>query len=386
MEFIDGIRKLGDRAFQFKDVLQNEEVTKTTLIMPFIGLLGYDVSHPYEVVPEYTADVGIKKGEKVDYALFKDGSPVIFVECKSAGVDLDNGHADQLYRYFSVVKDVRFGVLTNGLLYRFFSDIESENCLDETPFLELDLLDIQRSLVDDVERFSRGKFDVDGVLGMARELKYVREIKSILAKECESPSDDFVRFCISDVYSGQKKQSVIDQFVPRVKRAFTELISENGDFDRRLGLRGGKKDKESNEKESNERAVGKSCEVVQPSKKSKKKRLASPLVVIWGDDVIRGKTAKDTFVHVLKRMGLKRVFDVCHEHGIVLAGMPVVSPDLDSLEEREREGVVQDGEYLIQTHSNTKTKAEKICQIAEILEISLRYEIREREREDKDGE
>ena len=35
-----------------------KESTKTALVMPFINALGYDVFNPFEVAPEFTADVG----------------------------------------------------------------------------------------------------------------------------------------------------------------------------------------------------------------------------------------------------------------------------------------------------------------------------------------
>jgi len=69
--------------------------------MPFINVLGYDVFDPTEVVPEFTADIGTKKGEKVDYAIMKDGKPIILFECKWSGADLNKEHASQLHRYFS---------------------------------------------------------------------------------------------------------------------------------------------------------------------------------------------------------------------------------------------------------------------------------------------
>ena len=226
MDFIDEIRELAERALDLKDVLETEEATKNALIMPFIRLLGYDVFDPREVVPEYTADVGTKRGEKVDYAIFKDGSPAILFECKVAGADLDGEHVSQLFRYFSAIQEVRFGVLTNGIAYRFFSDIEAANRMDDKPFLELNLLDIRESLVEQLKKFTKANFDVGSILSTASELKYMREIKHILAAEYESPTEDFVRFCITNVYSRPKTQTVIEQFAPVAKRAFHQFVND----------------------------------------------------------------------------------------------------------------------------------------------------------------
>jgi hypothetical protein len=117
MDFADTFKLLADRVNRLRDNIQTEEATKNALIMPFIQTLGYDVFNPLEVVPEYITDVGIKKGEKIDYAIFKDGHPAILIECKHWRENLDL-HDGQLLRYFHVSK-AKFGILTNGIVYRF---------------------------------------------------------------------------------------------------------------------------------------------------------------------------------------------------------------------------------------------------------------------------
>ena len=226
MDFIDQIRELGERALDLNGALETEEATKNALVMPFIRLLGYDVFDPREVVPEYTADIGTKKGEKVDYAIFKDGSPAILFECKASATELSGSHTSQLYRYFSAVQEVRFGVLTNGIVYRFFSDIEAENLMDDKPFFELNLLEIRESLVEELKKFTKANFDIDNILNTASELKYTREIKGILAAEYESPTENFVRFCIGDVYACLKTQSVVEQFADITRRAFHQFVND----------------------------------------------------------------------------------------------------------------------------------------------------------------
>jgi predicted type IV restriction endonuclease len=117
MDFIDKIRELSARIPKQLDHIQTEEATKNALVMPFINALGYNVFDPTEVTPELCADVGVKKGEKVDYALF---------ECKHHAADLGNMHASHLHRYFSVV-EARFIALTNGLVYWLDTDLEASN-------------------------------------------------------------------------------------------------------------------------------------------------------------------------------------------------------------------------------------------------------------------
>lgn len=149
MDFIDQLKQFSKRVESLKDSISTEEATKTSIIMPFFAMLGYDVFNPQEFVPEYTADVGIKKGEKVDYAIFKDGKPVILIECKSINENLEK-HDSQLFRYF-VTSEAKFAILTNGILYRFYTDLEEPNKMDETPFLEIDILNLKENQVPEIK-------------------------------------------------------------------------------------------------------------------------------------------------------------------------------------------------------------------------------------------
>src|SRR3954449_11415625 len=113
MEFAEKLSALAAKVRQQRGVIQTEEATKNAFVMPFIStILGYDVFNPLEVVPEFIADVGMKKGEKVDY-IMRDGDVQILIECKSSQGPLRIENASQLYRYFSVTK-ARIAVLTNG--------------------------------------------------------------------------------------------------------------------------------------------------------------------------------------------------------------------------------------------------------------------------------
>ena len=132
MDFKDEIKQLGDRINKLKDQILTEEATKHAFVMPFLKALGYDVFNPSEVVPEFISDIGLKKGEKIDYAIMLNGTPAILVECKHWTQNL-NLHDGQLLRYFHVSK-AKFGMLTNGIIYRFYSDLVSENKMDEKPF------------------------------------------------------------------------------------------------------------------------------------------------------------------------------------------------------------------------------------------------------------
>ncbi len=225
MDFIDQLKQFSTRIAKMKDSIQTEEATKTSMIMPFFQLLGYDVFNPLEFVPEYTADVGIKKGEKVDYAIMDDDqNPLILIEAKCHDEDLGK-HGSQLFRYFGTTP-AKFGILTNGIIYRFYTDLESPNKMDDRPFLELNLLDIKDSLVPELKKFQKSAFDLDTILTTASELKYNSQIKQLLAKQLEMPSDEFVTYILNNVYDGRKTQKIIDDFRGTIKKSFVQFINE----------------------------------------------------------------------------------------------------------------------------------------------------------------
>lgn len=226
MDFIDQLRALATRITATKDLIQTEEATKNAMVMPFIQSLGYNVFDPLEVTPELVADVGTKKGEKVDYAILKDGKPIILFECKKCGSDLNVNHASQLFRYFHVT-EARFGVLSNGISYRFFTDLEQPNKMDEKPFLEFNLLDFKEQDIEELKKFAKVSFDVETILTTANELKYTRAIQNLLAEWMANPSEDFVRLVSADLLAGKRfTPAVKEQFTQITKRAFKQLIGD----------------------------------------------------------------------------------------------------------------------------------------------------------------
>lgn len=225
MDLIDKLRELSARIPKQLEHIQTEEATKNALIMPFISALGYNVFDPTEVTPELNADVGLKKGEKVDYAILRDGKPILLFECKHHSADLGKVHASQLYRYFSVT-EARFGVLTNGISYWFYTDLEAQNKMDGKPFFEFNMLDIRESAVEELKKFSKSAFDLENILTTASQLKYTREIKRIIVEQVQEPSEDFVRFVASQVYHGKLTQAVREQFTQLTRQAFKLVINE----------------------------------------------------------------------------------------------------------------------------------------------------------------
>lgn len=224
MDFKDTLLQLADRIAKQKDAITTEEGTKNAFIMPMIASLGYDIFNPFEVVPEMDCDLIKKKGEKIDYAIMKDDSSILLIECKHCNQNL-NLHDTQLQKYF-VASNARFGVLTNGIEYRFYTDLEKVNLMDEKPFLIVNMLDLSDNDIEQLKKFHKSYYDESNILSTASELKYTTEIKSILNKEFASPTPDFVKFFLRQVYDGQATQKVVEQFAPIVKRSIASVVND----------------------------------------------------------------------------------------------------------------------------------------------------------------
>ncbi len=223
-EFANQLNQLATKILDIKANIQTEEATKMSLIIPFFQLLGYDVFNPNEFVPEYIADVGIKKGEKVDYAILENGVPIILIEAKWCGEKLEK-HDGQLFRYFIATK-AKFAILTNGIYYRFYTDLDEPNKLDEKPFLEINMLDLKESHINELTKFKKDRFDSKQIFSSASELKCTNIIKNILSEQFINPSDNFIRYLLSEFYEGVKTQNVIDRFRDMVKKSFNQFVNE----------------------------------------------------------------------------------------------------------------------------------------------------------------
>lgn len=237
MDFTERLHAMASKVANQKEAIQNEEATKTAFIMPFIStVLGYDVFDPLEVAPEFTADVGLKRGEKIDYAVLREGEVQLLVECKPAGTPLSLEHASQLFRYFAVT-NARIAILTNGEQYQFYTDLDAPNRMDAKPFLVLDLSDIDESLVPELRKLTKANFDLHSIISAAEELKYVGAIKRAIVEEFRFPSTDWVKYLTARVYEGSFTQRVREQFTPLVAKAEKQFLSDqvNGRLKTALG-------------------------------------------------------------------------------------------------------------------------------------------------------
>jgi hypothetical protein len=226
MDIAERAQALALKIRKHKDGIETEEATKNAFVMPFIStVLGYDVFNPAEVIPEFTADVGTKRGEKIDYAIVHDGQVQVLVEAKKINDPLRIEHASQLFRYFAVT-NARIAVLTNGQVYEFYTDLDAPNRMDAKPFLVLDFADIDETLLPELAKLTKESFDLDSVISAAGELKYIGQLKRILAAQFKEPEDEWVKFLTSRVYEGAITQRVRDQFGPLVVKATRQFLNE----------------------------------------------------------------------------------------------------------------------------------------------------------------
>jgi hypothetical protein len=229
MDFSESLHSLTDRVQKVKNGLTTEEATKTALVMPFIRALGYDVFNPLEVMPEFTADIAGKKGEKVDYAIMQDDKPIMIIECKACGTNLIGINRDQLHRYFLTL-DSCIGILTDGIHYLFFSTSDDGKNMDATPFMEVNLENIDPTLIPELRKLCKGKFDLKKTQDAVAELKFNRQVKLVLASNLEAPDMDFVDYLLLRAgIKGLYKKTKEERYTPWAKRAFMEFIEERVD-------------------------------------------------------------------------------------------------------------------------------------------------------------
>lgn len=223
MAFKDDLQKLSVQIKERIEHISNEEMTKQALIIPFIQTLGFDVFNPLEVRPEYSADFGNKKGERVDYALFKDNQPIIFIEAKPVNENLNN-HDAQLSRYFNSATNVKLAILTNGSEYRFFTDLNVNNVMDESPFLVVNMLNIKDSDIENLNNLRIENFDKESLITYAEELVYTSALNTNLKSLFNNPNDEFIRFIVKEFSDIRITTNVIERFRPLVKKAISNAV------------------------------------------------------------------------------------------------------------------------------------------------------------------
>lgn len=224
-DFEAKIAALASRSKAAERQAMTEEATKTSVIMPFIQALGFDVFNLDEVVPEFTTDVGTKKGEKVDYAVKMDGKVSMLIEAKPISTKLGDAQYTQLFRYFTVT-DARLAILTNGHEAWFFSDTEEPNKMDKKPFFTFNFQQHDKAQVTELARFHKKSFEIEAIIEAASNLKYTRDAAAFLKRQLDDPDDDFVRFVGRQIHDGSVTKAVQEQIKPALQAALDQIIRD----------------------------------------------------------------------------------------------------------------------------------------------------------------
>ena len=177
MELYKTLEELSDKVSKLRNHVATEEATKTAFVLPFLVSLGYDIYNPLEVIPEMDCDIS-RKGDKVDYAINIDSQPAMIVECKQCEKSLD-AFVLQLAKYYVATK-ARFAILTNGIEYRFYSDMDRVNLMDSKPFFVFDISSFDKHDVELLGRFQRNYFDEQKIMQIAENINIEEKVRAYL--------------------------------------------------------------------------------------------------------------------------------------------------------------------------------------------------------------
>jgi len=215
MSLFDGLNQISKQIQAQRHLMTTEAATIAASINPFISALGYNPNNLSQVQPEYRADPKTTGTEKVDFALLRDGKPVLFIEAKAAAVSLNENHWKQLLLYFNAT-DIRFGILTNGIEYRFYTDLHKNHIMDREPFLTIDMLNLEERHADELQWFTRSRFDADRIKTAAQRQMIAR----LLQQEMQHPSDGLVRHFARQVHDGRLSKADLQRYAQLVKDAW----------------------------------------------------------------------------------------------------------------------------------------------------------------------
>jgi len=229
MALLDELRRHAEQVRKRQPNIRGEESTKMALILPFLVVLGFDIYDPTEVQPEYVADFAKKRAsgpaEKVDYAIHLGASPVMYVECKAADVEL-HVHSGQLSRYFNATPSVKVGVLTNGIRYLFFTDLDEPNIMGDKPFFEFNVLSFTERDAESLEAFTKAQFEPTKVRNLAEDIIYTGKLTRYVNDLLRNPSESFVRFLLGEIniVSGRTTARVVEKFIPIIRKAIQTTL------------------------------------------------------------------------------------------------------------------------------------------------------------------
>ncbi|MFW0738138.1 type I restriction enzyme HsdR N-terminal domain-containing protein [Flavobacterium sp. T12S277] len=179
--------------FKINDAIElctNEAQTRKFLIEPFFHLLNY---FPNDLIPEYNADFGERISQKIDYAILLNKKETILIEAKKYNSKLSDKEAGQLNGYFNNTKNSRIAILTNGIEYRFYSDILQPNVIDNKPFFVFNLSNYSDRDLETLIKFDKRYIVVNEIINTAQEAVFAEDFETSLLKEFIAPSKDLLK-------------------------------------------------------------------------------------------------------------------------------------------------------------------------------------------------
>ena len=224
--FAEKLKSHSEHVLDMGSFCTTEETTKQALIVPFLDILGFTPYDPRKVKAEYYADFpGVKVNERVDYALFCHDVPVMFIEAKSFSEKIDN-HCPQLSRYFNSTPEVTISAITNGIEWRFFTDLKQKNIMDQKPFLSIKIDNISTSDIQQLFRFRYDKFKPEALRTLAEESVFLNSFTKSISSSLRDVDTDFVRYVASrSNVERQLNQRFLDSITPLVKQAVEKSVS-----------------------------------------------------------------------------------------------------------------------------------------------------------------
>lgn len=228
-DFRQKFKAFSERMIGISKRCTNEEATKLFLVLPLINFLGYDTMNPDEVCPEHNADFSDKYKNRVDFAILKEGAPVIAIECKSLGAELKDDRG-QLRSYFNAAPTVKMGVITDGMVYEFYADSDEPNMMDSNAFLSFDLHDIAKgkiedSVVDGLKSLQKSNFDPENIGAEAKRKLIFQNLVQQIEELAKEPTDAFVRLLLQGIGLSNIRSKAMADYTALTKSAFGEFIN-----------------------------------------------------------------------------------------------------------------------------------------------------------------
>lgn len=186
--------KLSTKLEKFKEVVKSESQTKSVLVEPFIHVLGYDISNPFEVVTDYNCTPESKRAFSIEYALFSQTDRLTaLVKTLNITSKLDEQAKRYLTRCFKSAQP-EMAILTNGIEYQFYTDMQKEGFMDADPFFSFNILFLQFNDIESVQDLHKSQSQEEPIRKRIMKETVKETLEGFLYKQSVEPDDDLVSY------------------------------------------------------------------------------------------------------------------------------------------------------------------------------------------------